>query len=69
MVTQQQNMPDCGAFAVAYAFSILLGIPPETQIYNVNLIRIHLKTVLQSGNLMSFPMSRESNYIADYFAT
>ena len=69
MVTQQQNMPDCGAYAIAYAFSILLGIPPETQIYNVNLMRIHLKTILQSGNLMSFPVSRESNRIADYFAT
>ena len=28
VVTQQQSMPDCGLFAIAYAFSVLLGIPP-----------------------------------------
>ena len=68
-VTQQLYMPDCGAFAIAYAFSALLGIPPETQVYNINSMRTHLKTVLQSGNLIPFPVSRESHCISDYFVT
>ena len=68
-VTQQQNMPDCGAFAVAYAFSVLLGIPPETQEYDVNSMRTHLKTILNSGQMIPFPVSIESNCIADYFST
>ena len=46
MVTQQQDTTDCGAFAIAFAFSILVGIPPETQVYDVNLMRNHLRSVL-----------------------
>ena len=68
-VTQQQNMPDCGAFAVAYAFIVLLGIPPETQEYDVNSMRTHLKTILNCGQMIPFPVSIESNCIADYFST
>ena len=68
-VTQQQNMPDCGAFAVAYAFSVLQCIPPGTQEYDVNSMRTHLKTLLNSGQMIPNPVSIESNCIADYYST
>ena len=68
MVTLQQGTTDCGAFAIAFAFSILVGIPPETQVYDVNLMRNHLRSVLQSGCLLPFPVSRDSTCLANYFA-
>ena len=37
--------------------------------YSVSSMRSHLKTVLKSGYLILFPVSLESNCIADYFAT
>ena len=42
-IKQQGNETTYGLFAIAVAFSVCLGIPPETQDFDVSKMRMHLK--------------------------
>ena len=67
-VTQQQTDPICGAFAIAFAFCALLGVPPESQCFNVASMRSHLKKVLDLKTVLHFPTSVESERLATDFS-
>lgn len=66
-VTQQHSDPSCGAFAIAFAFSALLGIPPESQCFDIGCMREHLKCVLNLKKVVKFPTIGESDRLAAYF--
>ena len=42
-IKQHGNQPLCGLFAIVAAFSVFLGLPPETQDYDVPRMQAHLK--------------------------
>ena len=67
-VTQQKTDPVCGAFAIAFAFSALLGVPPESQCFIEDKMRSHLKRVIDSKTVIQFPTSLESEQLAAYFS-
>ncbi|CAG2239166.1 NFXL1 [Mytilus edulis] len=48
-VTQQGTDPACGAFAVAFAFSYALGVPPQTQQFMIPYMREHLRHCIQNS--------------------
>ena len=54
-VTQQGSDPSCGAFAIAFAFSLCLGIPPESQNFDVAQMRMHLNDCIKYRKLKAFP--------------
>ena len=66
-VTQQKTDPVCGAFAIAFAFSALLGVPPKSQCFIEDKMRSHLKHVMDSKTVSQFPTSLESEQLAAYF--
>ena len=66
-VTQQKTDPVCGVFAIAFAFSALLGVPPESQCFIEDKMRSHLKRVIDSKTVIQYPTSLESEQLAAYF--
>ena len=57
-VQQQQGLHDCGLFAIAYATEICLGRKPDEAQFDQNLMRQHLKKILNEKNFKRFPMSK-----------
>ena len=51
-----------------FRFSALLGIPPESQSYDVGSMRLHLKNILNSKQVLPFPTSVQSEMLASYFS-
>ena len=66
-IKQQGNETTCGLFAIAAAFSVFLGIPPETQDFDVSKMRTHLKKCINLQQVVMFPTS--DNLLASYFQT
>ncbi|XP_052065543.1 uncharacterized protein LOC127705244 [Mytilus californianus] len=64
-VTQQGTDPACGAFAVAFAFSYALGVPPQTQQYMIPYMREHLRHCIKNSLVDLFPAYTDSR--SDYF--
>lgn len=54
--TTQQESNDCGAFAVAYAFSLLLSVDPLSITYDAQKVRDHFRVVLQKRKVVHFPI-------------
>ena len=53
----QKGCSDCGLFAVAVAFSLLIGEDPSTQDYDQKTMRVHLAMCFQVGELAQFPVN------------
>jgi hypothetical protein len=53
----QKGCSDCGLFAVAVAFSLLIGEDPSTQAYDQKTMRVHLAMGFQVGELAQFPVN------------
>ncbi len=56
MVTQQASDPLCGALAVAFAISCLMGIPPQTQNFDISQVRAHLQWCIRHHSISQFPV-------------
>ena len=56
-VQQQNNVTDCGVFAIAYVASLLNGQDPSTASYNNNQLRTHLLWCIKNGHLSLFPQA------------
>ncbi len=54
-VMQQPDLVSCGLFTIAYATDIAFNISPENSIYNVPLMRQHLRDCLTHNYLSPFP--------------
>jgi hypothetical protein len=66
-VACQQQLPnDCGLHAIANAVSLAMGEHPSECFYDRDVMRIHLKSCLQSNFMSSFP---KSNAKKDYLAS
>ena len=53
----QKGCSDCGLFAVAVAFSFLIGEDPSTQAYDQKTMQVHLAMCFQVGELAQFPVN------------
>ena len=56
-VQKQKGCSDCGLFAIAAAFSLLVGEDPSEQAYDQKMMRAHLAICFQVGELAQFPVS------------
>ena len=57
-VTQQGSDPLCGALAVAFAFTLLLGKQPQDIQYDIEKVRDHLGFCLLEEKVLAFPYIR-----------
>lgn len=64
-VTRQQSDPICGVLAVAFAYSLLLGISPSDVTYCLEKARGHLKHILSSERVSHFPVVRSEPHCKD----
>ena len=64
-IKQQGNQPLCGLFAIAAAFSLYIGIPPETQDFDVSKMQTHLKMCLNQQQALMFPTN--NSLLDSYF--
>lgn len=56
-VQRQSNESDCGVFAIAYVVSICHKRRPETESYDIHVMREHLLRIFEEGKLLPFPSS------------
>ena len=64
-IKQQGNQPLCGLFAIAAAFSVFLGLPPEAQDFDVPRMQAHLKMCLNQPKVIMFPTHK--SLLGSYF--
>lgn len=57
-VQRQTNNIDCGVFAIANGTSVALGKNPSEIVYDIKSMRLHLKNILISEELLEFPSHR-----------
>lgn len=62
-VQYQTNDKDCGVFAIAFAVSLLFRQKPEHIIYDVNLLRQHLLTLMRTNIISHFPTISNFNHV------
>lgn len=62
-VQHQENLIDCGVFAIANATSLALGLNPARQLYIVHEMRPHLANMFRTGVLTPFPSQPLENII------
>ena len=58
-VQKQFGKADCGLFAVAFAVTLVNGLPPGSFFFEQCLMRKHLLQCLESGQLTMFPIRKE----------
>jgi hypothetical protein len=72
----QKGCSDCGLFAVAVAFSLLIGEDPSTQAYDQKTMRVHLTMCFQVGELANslsmhqfYPCNMKGRKLSNCFVT
>ena len=64
-IQKQNNVSDCGLFAIATATALCEGKSPNKYIWKVNNMRSHLANCFRVGNMSMFPFSSETRRCTD----